>query len=954
MLLRTEKYKDELIKVADYESSSFRGFKFNKGVVPKEIKEIFENLRAQNYSCGKVDLVGFSMGGILSRIYLQSSDYIKKQDINKLITINTPHSGSQWGNFVLSLDPAKLLFGELIGFLNNILGMPLYKQFDAVIDLSVNSEEIINLNSYPSLNNSVVPTHVISTFFNSAESIPKDNFFYSLANNGIILLNNTETIPNLLQVMFGKDENDGVVSVPSQSGGLNTPYFSESGHHFHLKANYYPPVVTELENALDKNPNNQNYFTNNGFSPVSQTSNFKITPTDSITKKISETEIPGSISINYPETGKSFDKGAIIPVSVELKNGINRVLLVAINTFDKCTTIDTIGTIDEILYKVPLNVFGKVKLVTMGFKNKEYIAKDTVTININQTATLDSIVAVNGLLYIQHLNTQTLTVEAYFSDSTSYWISEKDGVEYIIADTSIARFYYGNLIYGKKIGETIVKVIYQDKTIEIPIYVTERDTTIDPEDVCEFIQYLTEITGEEKVCLGDTISNSVPNVPGSESFVWSYSGIGTLDEMGNNISLIPQTTGILSVTIKSLCDSIVVLTKSIQVINLEKPQITSSGSTSICQGDSLTLTSSIADSYLWSTGDTTQSIIISDAGNYTVTVTEGTCSETSDSVSIFVIEPSSSSVDAEICLGKSYSLPNGTIVSTSGTYPVTLKGSGGCDSIVTTNLTVVDVLASIIDAQICSGKSYSLPNGTIVSTSGTYPVALKGSAGCDSIVTTNLTVVDVLASTIDAQICSGKSYTLPNGTIVSTSGTYPVTLKGSGVCDSIITTNLTIIPLSEIPVIEREGNTLVSSYSTGNQWFYNGVLIDGEIEQFLILDNTGLYTVQYTNATSCKIMSEEVNIISVSINENQTGIALFQIYPNPNDGYFTIEIEAFKSRDAKLEIVNSLGQVIKSQQLQNLNEKRIIQADLSELSKGLYFVKLYFNNEIINRRVAVQ
>jgi subtilisin-like proprotein convertase family protein len=49
------------------------------------------------------------------------------------------------------------------------------------------------------------------------------------------------------------------------------------------------------------------------------------------------------------------------------------------------------------------------------------------------------------------------------------------------------------------------------------------------------------------------------------------------------------------------------------------PVVTASGQTAICPGDSVTLISSPSPSYLWSTGETTQSISVSQVGTYTVT-----------------------------------------------------------------------------------------------------------------------------------------------------------------------------------------------------------------------------------------------------------------------------------------------------------------------------------------------
>lgn len=68
-----------------------------------------------------------------------------------------------------------------------------------------------------------------------------------------------------------------------------------------------------------------------------------------------------------------------------------------------------------------------------------------------------------------------------------------------------------------------------------------------------------------------------------------------------------------------------------------KPTITSNISTNgVCLKDSVTLTSSPADIYLWSTGATSQSITVKQAGNYTVTMSDSanTCSATSDTTKV--------------------------------------------------------------------------------------------------------------------------------------------------------------------------------------------------------------------------------------------------------------------------------------------------------------------------------
>lgn len=82
--------------------------------------------------------------------------------------------------------------------------------------------------------------------------------------------------------------------------------------------------------------------------------------------------------------------------------------------------------------------------------------------------------------------------------------------------------------------------------------------------------------------------------------------------------------------------------KSTSVISYEDcittiPKITITGNTTFCNGDKVTLTSSESSSYLWSNGLTTQSIQISKAGTYSVSVTNQKCSTSLNSSTITVV-----------------------------------------------------------------------------------------------------------------------------------------------------------------------------------------------------------------------------------------------------------------------------------------------------------------------------
>ena len=97
------------------------------------------------------------------------------------------------------------------------------------------------------------------------------------------------------------------------------------------------------------------------------------------------------------------------------------------------------------------------------------------------------------------------------------------------------------------------------------------------------------------------------------------------------------------------------------------PIISSSAANIICAGDSITLTSSIAANYLWSTGATTQSIIVKNAGTYTVSTNCGTSSSISTPFNVSILS-------ANQLASVSIAITNGNNPSCAGT-PITFTAT---------------------------------------------------------------------------------------------------------------------------------------------------------------------------------------------------------------------------------------------------------------------------------------
>jgi hypothetical protein len=344
---------------------------------------------------------------------------------------------------------------------------------------------------------------------------------------------------------------------------------------------------------------------------------------------------------------------------------------------------------------------------------------------------------------------------------------------------------------------------------------------------------------------------------------------------------------------------------------------------SICQGSS----------YLLPSGTT-----VTAAGTYNSTFQTVNGCDSIITTTLSVTPTFSVNQNASVCQGTNYTLPSGSVVSTSGTYTSNLQTINGCDSIITTTLVVTPTFNINESASICQGTNYTLPNGTIVSTTGTYTSNLQTINGCDSIITTDLTVMPTYANTESITICSGTSYELPNGTFVSTAGTYVSTLQTINGCDSIITTTL-IVNTVDV-VINQSSNVLTANSATATyQWIdcTNGnALINGENGQSFTALTNGSYAVIITE-NGCTDTSTCLAVTVTSAIEYSSG-PIVKLYPNPAKE--TIHITSNEAIE-NITIFDIAGRMV-FQELNLTTNERIIRIDNFEA--GIYFVTVQQGN----------
>lgn len=235
-----------------------------------------------------------------------------------------------------------------------------------------------------------------------------------------------------------------------------------------------------------------------------------------------------------------------------------------------------------------------------------------------------------------------------------------------------------------------------------------------------------------------------------------------------------------------------------------------------------------------------------------------------------------------------------------------------------------------VDTAAC--YTFTSATGQFYTSSGTYTENILNTSGCDSIIIINLTINDTARHTITETACG--SFEL-NGQTYDSTGIYTQLFTSAAGCDSILTLELIINPVPEASVTQI-GDTLTATTTGATyQWLdcNNGyVAIAGAIHSTFVPMETGDYALAVT-ANGCTDTSACFNIIIIGVEEKAVGN--FALYPNPNNGKFTIALGTQQAQVDVL-IMNLAGQTV---WLETLKNQSTIDLDL-DLPSGVYLVSI--------------
>ena len=273
------------------------------------------------------------------------------------------------------------------------------------------------------------------------------------------------------------------------------------------------------------------------------------------------------------------------------------------------------------------------------------------------------------------------------------------------------------------------------------------------------------------------------------------------------------------------------------------------------------------------------------------------------------------------------------------------------------------IAVNYINMYGCTAATPTQLNVTVNGTPGAAGAITGEAAVCAPATGINYSVAPVAGAT-------AYSWTLPQGASV-VSGQYtnsimvdfaanalpgPLTVSGNNMCGNGIVSPsfaVTVHPQPATPVVTASGNTLTSSASAGNQWYWNGTAVTGATSQIYNVPagNPGWYRTIAGLEGCYSDSSNQVYVAGVGVGDNENGS--INIYPVPNKGLFTAEVSSSHAEDFRIQIYNTLGVMVHQTAGFRVNGIYKENIDVHQLPEGMYSLVFISQERKIVRKMLI-
>jgi len=356
---------------------------------------------------------------------------------------------------------------------------------------------------------------------------------------------------------------------------------------------------------------------------------------------------------------------------------------------------------------------------------------------------------------------------------------------------------------------------------------------------------------------------------------------------------------------------------------------------------SSTLTTSECDSYNWNGSTYTSS------GVYSLLLVSSTGCDSITTLDLTINDSTSSITTLAVC--DSYIWPvNNQMYTSSGVYVEISTNASGCVNTDTLDLTINPITSTTQTTTECDSYNW---NGSTYTTSGVYSLLLVSSTGCDSTAILDLTINNSYSTSLNIDICAGDSVII-GGTPYYSSGSYNDVYVSVNGCDSTVTTNLTVSTAFSVAIIQQSSELVVNV--SGGAAPYGYFWSTGESGSQITPTVNGLYWIVVSDQDYCYSDTVYYTVDWIKTSVEEIGVDYLRIYPNPSKDIFNIEFTSLRSQDVIVRVYNVIGEQVLEYNIQNIKGKHIKSFNLNQYNRGIYLLDIATNKGIIHRKITLK
>jgi len=445
---------------------------------------------------------------------------------------------------------------------------------------------------------------------------------------------------------------------------------------------------------------------------------------------------------------------------------------------------------------------------------------------------------------------------------------------------------------------------------------------------------VVSVSGNSALCTGDSVTLTAS---GAATYSWSSGGNGT------NEVVAPVSATTYTVTgMNGSCSDTATLTVSVNAL----PVVSLTGNTTVCAGDSTTITASGASGYAWSSGGNGASEILAPATttSYTVSATDvNGCVDTATiTVNVNLLPNLSVSGDTLLCAGESTTLT----VSGAISYAWSTGGNSSLETITPPISTTITVTGT--DLNSCSVSQ------TISVTVNVLPsIAVTGQ---DTTCSGNPVVLTATGGTTYLWSSGGTN---PTET-VSPPGTTTYTVMGTDGNQCSSSDSFTVY-VHALPVITfsvpmdtacvNGGQLSLSSNPAGG--IFSGTGVNGtQFDPFIAGAGWHVITCMYTDSNNCSAAVSDSVFVDPCMGINTAGSGSFVVSPNPSSGVLNLAFGNPLPGNSSAEIFDASGRIVFVQSLTAGTTQ--VQLNTETLESGLYVLRINGVGYHVQQRILVQ